>query len=133
MGTRAHIAVKHSNNTVTWAYVHYDGYVASTGVLLQALYNSYEDACRLVDYYSIEAVTDEWRTIRSPGYFKHKRDRDPRIVDSANKIPYCEYVYLWQDGEWWIRASQDAHGHTQRWAQLAPLVTIEILKGNKHV
>ncbi len=131
MGTRAHIAVEHADKTVTWAYVHYDGYVANTGVLLHLHYNSYEDACRLTDYYSINGITAEWRTMRSPKMSKHKKERAPRVVPSANKIPYCEYVYLWRDGEWWLNTSL-TNAAVKHWTQLAPIVTAEILRGNAH-
>lgn len=121
MGSRAHIAVEHADGTATWSYVHFDGYVSYTGMRLQLNYNSYESACKLVEYPSVNIVRSDACHLR-PIDTSNTR---PRAVNSISNVPYCEYTYIWHNSKWWIKDSV-----TRKLQPLDVLVTYELLAGS---
>lgn len=89
MGTPAIIALK-CEDTVTWASVNYDGYIAHTGRMLVENYNDAESAAALLALgdlssldKSIECPDGHSFANRIPGYtVAYGRDRGESDVDS---------------------------------------------------
>ena len=146
MSTRSLIAVKQDDGTVKSIYCHWDGYPDNNGRLLLGFYNTRELADALLELGALSSLDErlapepgENHSYDSPASgicVAYHRDRDeeyrpPAVWDSpehiihdASDCTWAEYVYLFQDGAWYV----DKTYHPEGWRLVADVLAEEDAK-----
>ena len=113
MGTRSRVGVMHGN-IVKSVYCHYDGYLAHTGKILQAHYDS-ATANQLVTLGDNSGVDE---TLEKMNFYK---DREPNeqgwqvahtFEEFLDQVHGCggEYYYIIKDGVWYAGCVYETKG-----------------------
>lgn len=129
MSTKANISVQNLDDTISMVYCHFDGCISSTGKILYDSYNSYELAQLVVSLGDISILKSKYypdpkyphtlSTSQPDVTIVYCRDRigesktEPRYfvdyeeyirtIDSDYNIGWCEYNYLFKNGEWLVK------------------------------
>lgn len=146
MSTRSLIAVKQNDGTVKSIYSHFDGYPDHNGRLLLENYNSLELASALLELGALSVLAE--RMNPEPGEdhsydspqpdicIAYHRDRGEEyrppavwtstehIIHDAADCTWAEYVYLFQDGAWYV----DKTYHPEGWRLVADVLAEEDAK-----
>ena len=126
MATRSYIAIKHSDNTYTGVYSHYDGYVEHNGKILQEDYQNRDDVIKLIDGgdMSLLKTTHTWQSeyqgkdAEGVSIYDKTREEQPLYYDERGDVDIepkhfntyqemfdyagdcgCEYLYVYDDQE----------------------------------
>lgn len=123
MGTRSQIIVALAAGGFKAVYCHWDGYIEHNGRILHTHYNSQGRAEELVgpgDLSSLDARCDkpkghtfEKRAEGCSVYYARDRgekDATGRTGPDLKSVwpdadSWCEYVYVWKDGQWFVSKS----------------------------
>lgn len=140
MSTRSLIAVEQNDGSVKSIYVHFDGYPDHNGRLLLEYYNSRELADALLELGPLSCLAE--RLAPEPGE-KHSyncplpdvciayhRDRGEKytppyswhntehLMSRASDAFWADYVYLFQNGSWYV----DSAYHPDGWRLVAEVL-----------
>lgn len=112
MATRSFIALKHSDNTFSGVYCHWDGYPEHNGKVLRDEYADRTKIVDLIDGGGISSLkTDsDWDRNPMPAGVLYYADRgeqhDPQhfesvvdLEDTARDMG-CEYLYVYDENKW---------------------------------
>ena len=118
MGTRSIIAAVSDPAVVNEAgvvstYCHYDGYPEWTGRLLKNLYNDDNSAFEIASIGYLSGLQDTMEG--NLDKTKHQHKDEPVFYNSLQELfdemdtagSWVEYVYYWQDDEWYCVKRQD--------------------------
>lgn len=107
MSTHAYIGIENGDNTVSYIYSHFDGYVSYTGQRLLDYYNTREAAQELVDSGDQRVIGEPYRDRPGEIWEDIKPGLDANVDDFFNTADKCAGTYLYlftQEGSWIVRA-----------------------------
>jgi hypothetical protein len=105
MATRSFILNKNSDSNYSGVYCHFDGYPEGVGATLKSYYNTPEKVANLIEHGSISYLK---KTIKESRFY-HSWRKDPLVIQrgidlaKAKSIAShmgCEYMYVFEDGDW---------------------------------
>lgn len=131
MSTRSYIAKKNSDNTYTYSYCHFDGYVDGVGETLNSTYNTDEKIEELLSYGDMSILGERIHPTDPEHHsFGHEKNEEgkyvPRYEDGVclfyhrdrgeddcfhepitdlTELTYdggVSFVYVWDSGKWYV-------------------------------
>lgn len=123
MATRSTIGIKNNDDSITFIYCHYDGYLHGVGKILK---NHYTEEKKIYDLISLGAISSLGKEITPSSFHSfdspqenvtvfYNRDRGEKEGVSSMTVKniyeyethFEEYNYLWENGKWFY---QKNHG-----------------------
>lgn len=99
MSTRSYIGIKHNDQSFTFVYCHFDGYLEYNGVLLQEKYNNLSKVKDLIsrgDMSSIEPTIDKIRYYNDDNKQVHYVN-DSHLNNDLNSLFDIEFFYYFDE------------------------------------
>ena len=112
MATRSFIALKHSDDTFSGVYCHWDGYPENNGKILRDEYVDRTKIVELIDGGQISSLKTEhdWNCNPMPAGVLYYTDRGDEHevhhfqsavdVEDAARDMGCEYLYVYDESKW---------------------------------
>lgn len=112
MATRSNIAKK-TTTGYEFIYCHFDGYPSHNGKILLEHYQDENKVQELIDLGDISSLGEEIgeehdfnqcppKQCNAYGRDRKEEDVDTRFSDSLEGCYQEQYLYVWQDGKWYI-------------------------------
>lgn len=142
MSTRSFIIVANPKGDFTGVYCHWDGYPSHNGKLLLEHYSTKAKARSLINLGTLSSLGKRAKPINPDAHSYDHRESDTtvayhrdrgeawentkpetsgmlvRLLDFAEEC-WCEYVYLFWNGQWWYNTMQNAMRQLP-WVPLTP-------------
>lgn len=105
MATRSSIGIQTQDGKYKAIYCHWDGYIEGVGETLKEFYNTPEKVEQLLALGDISILADNLDDTVA-----YHRDRGEelqmgRIFDTYREMVdnvFCDYIYVFNDGEWYV-------------------------------
>ena len=109
MSTRAMVKIFRDDLTQTGIYIHWDGYIEYTGVILQAFYNTPEKVEKLIALGDLSSIDERTEPSGEHSYNKpeqgvcvaYHRDRGEEFTQTNCEQEY-NYYYYEKTGVWYV-------------------------------
>lgn len=104
MATHSTIAVEKEDGSVEQIYVHWDGYIEYTGVILQDNYSEYNKIIELMREGQILVLKEEPADCERPSDDPVNKNVYENTHDYLGNFPREEYNYFWKYSEkcWYV-------------------------------
>ena len=135
MSTRSYIGIKHKDQSFTFVYCHFDGYLAYNGVLLQEKYNDLSKVKDLInrgDMSSLEPTIDKIKFYNDDDKQVHYVN-DSHLNNDLNSLFDIEYFYYFDESlSKWFYAEHNSSSLTFK--PLEPAIKPEMIESiNKYL
>ena len=105
MSTHAYIGIENGDNTVSYIYCHFDGYVSGVGLGLLENYNTENAARELIESGDQSSLGKPYRDQPGERWEDIKPGIDANVSDFFDPKQGCagSYYYLFTNGSWIVR------------------------------
>lgn len=125
MSTRSFIVIEDSPSNYRGIYCHSDGYLSWVGFMLYCFYDTKKKVDELINLGDLSALgvrigtkldwnkrmmdIDYYEKVKSQccSYYRDREEKDATLRRTSDLNEFCaEYVYLFKNGEWYVKESK---------------------------